>query len=126
MREAMFSTFDKEGKISFIDEKFSDVSKYAECELVGREHDVLANSNLSQDLIQSFRESINAGKVFNCVFKTSGKEGNCYWVDATIVPVKNKNGKIYKFLDVRYQISSSVAKYLYDMQLCKSDFELSN
>jgi PAS domain S-box-containing protein len=125
VKGAIFSEIDSAGNISYVSKRFSDLTKYSQDELLGKQHDIISNSNLPDSIIQSFKESIQSGKVFNSVFRTKTKDGNYYWVDSTLVPIKDNNGSISKFIDIWYPIvGTRMAEYLYDRQVDKINADL--
>ena len=122
---AIFSEIDSAGNISYVSKKFSDLTKYSSDELLGKQHDIISNSNLPESIIQSFKQSIQAGRVFNSVFRTKTKDGNYYWVDSTIVPIRGKNGNVNKFIDIWYPIvGTRMAEYLFERQVDKINSDL--
>jgi PAS domain-containing protein len=57
------------------------------------------------------------GKVFKGIVKNKAKDGSHYWVDATIVPIKNAEGKVIKYVGSRYHIEDEkLATALYEKQ----------
>ena len=50
-------------------------------------------------------ETINAGKVWSGVFKNKKKNGELYWEQATISPIRNNNDEIVNFVAIKEDIT---------------------
>lgn len=115
--QSAISEIDLNGRITYVNKKFSEVSRYSEEELVGKEYDALKFWNGPSQLFAVIRQRINAGKIFSGILKERRNDGNYNWFDATIIPVKNKEGKVIKYVDARYPITSvAMAEFLYKKQ----------
>jgi methyl-accepting chemotaxis protein len=58
--------------------------------------------------------------VFKGIIKNKAKDGGHYWVDASIVPVKDDEGKIVKYVGARYHITDDeIALIMYNKQAKK-------
>lgn len=115
--QGAISEIDLNGRITYVNKRFSAISKYAEQELLGKEHDAFRFFDEPIQLLSIIQRKIQAGKIFTGVLKNRSNDGTCYWSDVTIVPIKNKGGEIIKYIDARYPIISSiVGEYLYKKQ----------
>ncbi|NOS92846.1 MAG: PAS domain S-box protein [Cyclobacteriaceae bacterium] len=113
----ILSETDLHGTITFVNEKFCQVAKYERSELIGKPHNVVRHPDMPKDLFRLFWQSIQAGKVFKGIVKNRAKDGSSYWVDATIVPIKDENGEIVKYIGARYHITNeAMAIQLYNQQ----------
>jgi PAS domain S-box-containing protein len=115
--QSAISEIDLNGKITYVNQRFSAVSKYPEKDLLGEEHDAFRFFEAPAQLLAIIKQHINAGKIFTGVLKNRSNDGHCFWSDVTIVPVRNKGGEIIKYVDARYPIISNlVGEYLYKKQ----------
>jgi PAS domain-containing protein len=72
---------------------------------------------MPKELFRIFWETIKKGEVFKGIIKNRAKDGSYYWVDATIVPVKDSAGKVVKYIGARYHIEDpDMALQLYNRQ----------
>ncbi len=95
------SITDKKGVITYANKKFCEVSKYNLNELVGNTHNVINSGFHSKDFFTNMWKSISNGKVWEGEIKNKAKDGNYYWVETVIIPIKDSNSKINKFLSLR-------------------------
>lgn len=116
----ILSEADLAGTITLANKKLCDVSKYTHDELIGKPHSLLRHPDMPKALFELFWETIKKGEVFKGIIKNRAKDGTHYWVDATIVPVKDKNGKIIKYVGARYHLTNDhLAKEMYNAQAGK-------
>jgi len=82
---------------------------------------------MPKELFRLFWATIKHGEVFSGIVKNQAKDGSHYWVDATIVPMKNKEGEIIKYVGSRYHIKDdTLAIALYNQQAKKLGWPLLN
>lgn len=126
IREGVFglttilSEADLTGNITLANKKLCEVSKYSNEELVGMPHSLLRHPDMPKELFKLFWQTIKRGEVFKGIIKNRAKDGTHYWVDATIVPVKDENGQITKYVGARYHLTNDeMAKEMYNAQAKK-------
>lgn len=113
----ILSESDLFGNILYVNEKLIEVSKYSKEEMLGKPHNMFRHPDMPKELFKLFWDTIKSGKVFFGIVKNKAKDGSHYWVDATIVPVKDENGVTYKYIGARYHIKDDfLAESLYEKQ----------
>jgi PAS domain S-box-containing protein len=116
----IMSEADLFGTITYANDKLSEVSQYSQEEMIGKGHNMFRHPDMPKALFKLMWDTIKSGQVFRGVVKNRKKDGNPYWVDATIAPVMNDEGKIIKYIGVRYHIvDEDVAQAMYDKQMEK-------
>ncbi|MCR6640029.1 MAG: PAS domain-containing protein [Sporocytophaga sp.] len=113
----ILSESDKYGTILDINSKFIEVSGYSREELIGKPHNILRDPDMPKELFKLFWETIKSGNIFKGILKNRGKGGIVYWVSATIVPIKDEDGNIVKYIGARYHIEDEkFAEHMYNKQ----------
>jgi len=123
----ILSETDPFGTITFVNEKFCQVAKYKPEELLGKPHNIVRHPDMPKALFALFWSEIRAGRVFRGVVKNLAKDGTPYWVEATIVPIKDDDGGIVKYVGARYHlVDEAQALILYNKQAGRLGFPLLN
>ncbi|MBA6351142.1 MULTISPECIES: response regulator [unclassified Colwellia] len=98
---------DINGIISYANDKFCAITGYNRNELIGKSHSILNANNQSKNYWHKIFAAISKGKYWHDEVRIKAKEGQCYWVDTTIVPLYDKNkllsGYTYISTDISHQ-----------------------
>jgi len=104
-RTALISETDLSGKITFANNKFCEISKYSKEELIGRDHRMLNSGIHDKEFWQGCWNTIKGGEIWRGEVCNKAKDDSLYWVDATIMPIKDINGKITGYSAIRVDIT---------------------
>ena len=109
---ALIAVTDRSGHILHANARFCEVSGYSEAELIGQNHRILNSGTHPKEFFTELWATITRDDVWHHEICNRSKQGQLYWVDSTIVPLKDSNGKIIRFLSVRVDITARKHKEL--------------
>ncbi|MBI5021968.1 MAG: PAS domain S-box protein [Ignavibacteriales bacterium] len=108
---------DLEGKIQYVNTKFTQLTGYTSAEVIGKNPRILKSDEKPSEDYKQLWDTITSGKEWKGEFHNRKKNGEFYWESASISPIKDSTGQITHYLAVKEDITE---KKLLELQLLRA------
>ena len=98
--ELIVSRTDLNGKITYANETFAQISGYEIDELIGKPHNIVRHPDMPHSVFKTLWETIKRGEMWKGYVKNLRKDGGYYWVYAEVSRVF-KNGVLVEYKSIR-------------------------
>ncbi len=114
---SIVSKTDTKGVITYANDKFCQISKYSQEELIGHPHNIVRHPDVPKEVFKDLWHTIRDKKgIWQGVVKNRAKDGTPYYVNATVGPILDQKGNIQEYIALRNIITDimDVKKRLQD------------
>ncbi|MGE4398888.1 MAG: PAS domain S-box protein [Campylobacterales bacterium] len=105
---AIVSKADKTGVITYVNDKFCEVTGYHKYELIGQTYRPIRHPDNDREFFRKMWLILLSKKTYAGKIKNMSKNGNTFVVEATISPILNSNGEIEEFIAIMFDVTKEV------------------
>ena len=99
--EVLLSTTDLDGNITYANPRFCEVAGYTLDEMVGNPHNMVRHSDMPKMAFADLWKTIRGGDSWMGPVKNNCSDGNYYWVNAFVTPVRDASNQITEYQSIR-------------------------
>ena len=88
------SRTDLKGIITYGNDTFVAMSGFAREELIGKNHNIIRHPDMPAAAFRYLWDTLATGRPWRGIVKNRAKNGDFYWVDALVVPVRKEGGTV--------------------------------
>ncbi len=107
----LVSKADKNGKITYVNKKFEEVSGWKLKQAIGKDHNIVNSGKHSKEFWKDmYKTTVVEKKIWNQVVTNKNKNGELYWVDSYIMAEFDNNDNLKGFMSLRYDVTDLMKK----------------
>lgn len=100
----LVSRTDLKGRITYANPSFIHISGFRHDELIGAPHNLIRHPDMPPAAFANLWQTVEAGETWRGLVKNRCKNGDHYWVDASVTPIV-ENEQVVGYASVRVQAS---------------------
>lgn len=99
---------DAKGMIEFVNPAFEEITGYSRAEVIGRRANLLNSGQHSAKFFAELWSTVRAGKPFRAVFTNRRKDGDVFFEEKTISPIRDIDGNITHYVSTAKDVTARV------------------
>ncbi len=107
---SIVSKTNTKGIITYVNDKFCDISGYSREELIGKNHNIIRNPETPKEFFKNLWEILESKNIYKSIISNKKKDGSIYYVDSTIIPILDSNNEVKEYIAIRNDVTSLFEK----------------
>lgn len=94
----LISQSDIDGKLTYINKAFNEVTGYSSDELLGSTYEIIRHPDMPHAIFQDMWNTIKDGQAWTGLVKNLRKDGKYYWDDLSVLPIHNEQNELTGYI----------------------------
>lgn len=107
---SIVSKANNKGIITFVNDRFCEISGYKKEELIGKSHNIIRHPSMTKEFFKDMWNTLLNKEIFRGIITNKRKDGEPYYVDSTIIPIIDNDNNIIEFIGIRHDITEIFEK----------------
>jgi len=100
------SKMDKNGIITFVNDKFCEMYGYSKDEIIGKNHNIIYHPDNPKEILDNFWYfSEKKGKWYNAIIRNKTKDGRSYYIDIYMMPIYDSHDNLLEYISIQKDIT---------------------
>ena len=99
--DLIVSKTDLKGKITYVNQVFTQISGFTERDVLGVQHNVVRHPDMPRAVFKTLWDHIQNGQEIFAFVKNMAKDGSFYWVMANVTASRDETGTVVGYYSVR-------------------------
>ena len=100
----IIARINKEGMITYVNNRLEDITGYSKEELLGRRYDIMSEQETEEELL----ETIRRGNIWKGALSWVSKSGKTFYTNTSIIPIHDEYNNIIEYMAVSEDVTSLV------------------
>ena len=109
-QDILLSTTSTDSRITYSNENFCKIAGFSLDEMLGKPHNIVRHKDMPKLAFADLWKTLKSGESWMGPVKNRCKDGNYYWVNAFVTPIRNKKGEIYEYQSIRTKPDRAVVE----------------
>ncbi len=102
------SKSDLNGNITYVNDRFCELTKYSRSEMLGQNHAMFRSPDIGDEIYADLWSTIKNKNIWKGLVKNIAKDGSNYYFEATIIPILNYDNEIIEYISIRTDLSKEI------------------
>ena len=102
---AIVGIYDAQGRVAYVNDRFTAVSGYRRGQVTGRHVGMLLRMHQDRATIEAIMATVRGGSVWRGQLKCATRDGGVYFADTTIVPFADRHGLIFQYVVIQTDVT---------------------
>lgn len=109
-KDILLSTTDLDSRITYANDRFCEVAGFSLDEMQGQPHNLVRHPDMPKAAFADLWRNIREGRSWMGPVKNRCKNGDHYWVNAFVTPIRDENNRVVEYQSVRTKPSRELVK----------------